>query len=168
MYIVSMPMIAAGILIFLLCHEIYTDRKYKEIEARGKSIKGKIVEIKYIRHKRFPYTRTGKCNLMVSCKIQSEQKEQKILKALSAVDDHAYSVDDEINLLHLEEYPKIIIVEGIPSMTKNRMIGYIIIIAVFIVLTAFMAYNNYENYSRNQERGRWAEEWIEEFRNSQE
>jgi hypothetical protein len=144
--IVIAYVIIAGIFVFFLCLSIYNDRRYKEIEARGKQIKGNVEKIKYIRNKFF--IKTGACNLRVSFEAPSGQK---ILTTLSILDDYKYSVGDEIDLLYLENYPKLVIVEGVHSKTKLQIIAFVLMIAIIAVAMGFSAHNAFERHRRAQE-----------------
>ena len=145
MFAVAIPIIFIGVIAALIFHVIYSDRKYKEIEVRGKPIKGRVVKIKYFRDKFF--MKTGKCNLIVSFEMHSEQK---TLRTLSALDDYKYSVGDEIDLLYIEEYPKLIIVDGVPSLTKSQMTITIVVLVAIAVFIGVMSYDSYVKHRRTQ------------------
>jgi|GEM_PF-2037891 len=144
--IIIAHVIIMGIFAFFLCHSIYIGPRYKEIESSGKQIKGKVEKIKYIRNKFF--MKTGACNLSVSFEVESEKK---ILTALSILDDYKYSVGDEIDLLYLENYPKLVIVEGVPSKAKWQIVAFVLMIVVIAVSMGFSAHNAFERNRRAQE-----------------
>lgn len=146
------------VIVFAVVYEIVTDRKYKEIEKRGIKVKGHVEKIKNIRRQWF--IKTGRCYAIVSF---NNGAEQKTLRALSIVHDYDYSLGDTIDLLYLEEYPKLVIIEGVPSMTKTE-IAFIIVVAV--LLTIFIAYGineSYRDYKRNQEVQKMVNDFMKQL-----
>ncbi|MCL2456886.1 MAG: hypothetical protein FWD19_04990 [Defluviitaleaceae bacterium] len=134
-------------LAIFLYQEIYAPLKYKEIAENGKTIRGKIVKLKYLRDRGFLKTRD--CYFLVSFETQSKQK---ILKARPIVYNNNYSVGDEINLLYHEDYPKLVFLAKAPPPTIKKIIPDIILYAVVIVILGVAAYYFFENYKCEQHK----------------
>lgn len=140
---------------YIYIRSIIIHFRYKEVEKRGLKIKGQVLELKYIRTRQL--IKTGRCHIVVSCEIASEQK---TFKTLSAVGNDDYSPGDEINLLFLDEYPKSIIIEGIPSTSKEVFAIFTIGIALIVIFMVYNIKEGYSDYKVNQEIRKAAYEFI--------
>lgn len=147
------------IIVFTYIHEIINDLRYKEIEKRGIQVKGKVVKLKYLRRQ---FIKTGRCRIVASCEIESERR---TFKTLSDVDDYDYSPGDEINLLYLDEYPKLIIIDGVPSMTNKGFVISTIIITLIVIFMGHSIKESYIDYKMDQEIKKSADEFMRSLEN---